>query len=205
MRTFVRSIAALAITAGLVAACGASAAPTQVPTSAPALAAATATPARPDPTGTPVATPTTTPPVGPMDPAFVKGTATGGPVVSEGTTREDGGLTIVEGVVLESISVILSDMRVTGPCTMHLNAVGSTAGGVGFQWGTMRIEKSDGAWEGPWRGAYWNGLQSETDAASWLVGSGAYEGLTFHLNIRGHALAPAELVGVILSAPPPAP
>ncbi|MEW6225702.1 MAG: hypothetical protein AB1627_13850 [Chloroflexota bacterium] len=205
MRTFVRSIAVLGVTAGLVAACGASAAPTQAPTSAPALAAATATPAPPDPTGTPVATPTTAPPVGPMDPAFVKGSAATGPATSvdDGTTREDGELTVVEGVVIDAINIMLSDARVSGRCTQYLNAIGSTADGVGFQWGTMRIENADGAWEGPWRGAYWDGLQSETDASSWMVGSGAYEGLTFYLHFQGHADVPAELVGVILPAGPP--
>jgi hypothetical protein len=201
MRTFVRSIAVLAVTAGLVAACGAAAAPTQAPTSA--LAAATTAPAPPDPTASPVVTPTAAPSVGPMDPAYVTGNASGGTETSKGTTREDGALTVVEGVVLGSISVTLSDARVTGSCTIHLNAVGSTADGVGFQWGTMRIENAGGAWEGPWSGAYWGGLQSETGMAGWMIGSGAYEGLTVYLDIRGHAGPPADLVGVILPAEPP--
>ena len=204
MRTFVRFFAVLMVTAGLVA-CNAAAAPTQAPTSAPALAAATATPAPPEPTAAPVATPTTAPSVGPMAPAYVTGTASGGAVVSEGTTTTEGGLTRVDGVVIEGIGLALSDPRVTGRCTQHLSAVGSTADGVGFEWGTMRIETADGAWEGSFRAAYWDGLQAEADGATWMVGSGAYEGLTFYLHYRGHAGPPADLVGLILPAPPPTP
>jgi hypothetical protein len=125
-------------------------------------------------------------------------------VVPEGTTTTEGGLTRVDGVVIEGIQLVLSDPRVTGRCTQHLSAVGSTADGVGFQWGTMRIETADGAWEGSFRAAYWDGLQAEADGATWMVGSGAYEGLTFYLHYRGHAGPPADLVGVILPAPPPA-
>jgi hypothetical protein len=205
MRTNLRSIAVLAVTAGLVAACATAAAPTLAPTIAPPPAAATATPAPPDPTARAVATPTAAPSVGPMDPAYVTGHAQGGGATSEGTTRQDGDLTIVEGVVLEAISISLSDARVTGTGTMHLNTVGSTTeDGVGFQWGTLRIENAGGAWEGSFTAAYWDGLQSESDGATWLVGSGAYEGLTFHLRFRGHAVSPADLEGVILPAPPPA-
>jgi hypothetical protein len=139
-----------------------------------------------------------------MDPAYVTGQGSGGPEPSEGTTTVEGGLTRVDGVVLHKIGIALSDPRVTGMGTLRLNAVGSTVKGVGFQWGTLRIENAGGAWEGSWTGAYWDHLQSETNGAAWMVGSGAYEGLTFYLNIRGHADQPADLEGVILPAPPPA-
>jgi hypothetical protein len=99
----------------------------------------------------------------------------------------------------------VNDPRVSGSATMHLSSAGSTAAGVGFQWGTMRIDNADGAWEGPWTGAYWDGLASETDNSSWMIGSGAYEGLTLSLHFRGHAGPPADLEGVILQAPPPTP
>jgi hypothetical protein len=86
---------------------------------------------------------------------------------------------------------------------LHVSAAGSTAAGVGFHWGTLRITNADGAWEGSWSGAYWDGPESETDNWSWMIGSGAYEGLTLSLHFRGHAIQPADLEGVILAAPPP--
>jgi hypothetical protein len=140
-----------------------------------------------------------------MDPAYVTGIASGGAavVVSEGTTTTDAALTRVEGVVIEGGSVMLSDPRVSGSLTQHISAVGSTADGVGFLWGTMLIENAGGAWEGSFTAAYWDGLQAESHGAGWMVGSGAYEGLTFNMTFRGHAGPPAELEGVILAAPPP--
>jgi len=207
MRMFTRSIALVALIAGLVAGCGAGAAsPATTPGAMPtaALAAATATPAPPKPAATPVATPTTAPSVGPMDPAHVTGFATGG-AGSEGTTREEGGLTITEGVVLDGISVTLFDPRVSGLATMGLNEI-KTPGGLAYQWGTLRIENAEGDWEGSWRGAGWGNPPSETgetDGSGWLTGSGAYEGLTLYLHFQGHAIQPADLLGVILPVPPP--
>jgi hypothetical protein len=204
MRTIVRSIATLAVTATLIMSCAASAAPTPAATATPAPAAATSTPAPPAPTGTPIATPTLAPPVGPMDAAHVTGIASGGNSVSEGTAHEEGALTVVEGVKLDLISVRLSDSRGSGQATMHVSEVATTEGLIGFQWGTLRIENADGAWEGPFRGACWGDPRGETDGTAWMIGSGAYEGLTFYLHFRGHTTAPAELTGVILPAPPPA-
>jgi hypothetical protein len=203
MRHIVRTIAVMAVTAGLLVACNAAATPTPAATPAPTQAVAPATPAPPDPTGTPVPSPTVAPSVGPMDAAYVTGSATGGNLVSEGTAREEGALTLVEGVELDYIGINMSDARGSGVGTMHLSEVATTEGLVGFQSGTLRIQNADGAWEGAFRSACWGDPRGESDGASWMIGSGAYEGLTFYLHFRGHSLSPAELTGVILPAPPP--
>ena len=77
--------------------------------------------------------------------------------------------------------------------------------GIGFQWGTMRLENKDGAWEGSFRAAAWGDpVEARPMRASWMVGSGAYKGLTLYLHFRGHAGPPADVDGVILPVPPPA-
>lgn len=115
MRTIVRSIAVLALTAGLVAACGGGAAPTPTAT----------------PTGTPVATPTATPSVGPMDPAYVTGTGTLSRT-DDGTTTADGDCTRVDGAVVESAGTS-TDPRVPGAARVTIS--GLECGSVGFEWG----------------------------------------------------------------------
>lgn len=201
MRTLVRSIAVLAVSAGLVGACAAAAAPTTAPTSTPAPAAVTVTPAPPDPTAAPTAAPTPAASVGPMDPAYVTGTGSIVTTVSEPTQRQVGELTYWDDVVLDTAGA-LSDPRLSGNSTLHLSAVTDHAG-VGFEWGTARIENAGGAWEGTLRGAVWNDLNA-SDLSGWYVGSGDYEGLTYYEHIRSSGLG-AEVVGVILPAEPPTP
>ena len=105
MRTIVRSIATLARDRGprLPAA---AAAPTPATTRRrqrrPLPRRRRRRPIRPAPR---LPTPTAVPSVGPMDPAHVTGTATGGSTMSEGTTDRTGGLASLEGVVLEYIRV----------------------------------------------------------------------------------------------------
>ena len=205
MRTIVRSIAVLAFAAGLVVACGA-AAPTPTATPAPTPSAATATqatatatPATPAPTGTPVPTPTAVPSVGPMDPAHVTGTGTLSQAYP-GTTTAVGDCTRVDGVVVEATGTS-SDPRVAG-AAMKFTVSGLDCGGVGFEWGTMSLTKADGAWEGTCTGGTWaSGYNS--DISCWLVGSGAYKGLTYYMHSRNAELSVA-VDGVILPAPPPA-
>lgn len=197
MSTIVRSIVELAFTAGLVVACGAAAAPTPAATPALTPAPATATPAPPDPTGTPVATPTAAPSVGPMDPAYVTGTGTLSQT-SPGTTTPDGDCTRIDGVVGESTGTN-TDPRAAGATSFTIS--GLDCGGVGFEWGTMRQTNADGAWEGMCTGGMWAN-ENNSNISCWLVGSGAYKGLTYYMHGRNVGLS-VEVDGVILPAPPP--
>jgi hypothetical protein len=191
MRTIVRSIAVLAFTAGLVVAC------------AGAAATPTATPAPPNPTGTPVATPTAARSVGPMDPAHVSGTGTISQT-SPGTTTTQGDCTRFDGAVVESAAGTSAtwtntDPRVAGATTVTIS--GLDCGGVGFEWGTMSQTTADGAWKGTCTGGMWAN-EMNGDISCWLVGSGAYKGLTYYLHSRNVG----DLVildGVILPAAPP--
>lgn len=198
MRTLVRSIAVLAFTAGLVVACGGAATPTPAATPALTPAAATATPAPPNPTGTPVATPTAAPSVGPMDPAYVTGTGTLSQT-SPGTTSTVGACTRIDGVVGESAAGTNTDPRAAGATRFTISVL--DCGGVGFQWGTMSQKTADGAWEGTCTGGLWAN-ESESSLSCWLVGSGAYKGLTYYMHARNVDLA-VEVDGVILPAAPP--
>ena len=197
MRTIVRSIAVLAFTAGLVVACGAAAAPTPAATPTLTPAAATATPAPPDPTGTPVATPTAAPSVGPMDPAYVTGTGTLSQT-NPGTTTAVGDCTRLDGVAGESTGTS-TDPRAAGTTKFTMSAL--DCGGVGFEWGTMSLTTADGTWEGTCAGGFWAD-EANGNRSCWLVGSGAYKGLTYYLNPRN--VGDSVMVdGVILPAAPP--
>ena len=57
------------------------------------------------------------------------------------------------------------------------------------------------AWEGSCTGSTWNDLRAG-DLSCWLVGSGAYKGLTYYMHARTVDLSVA-VDGVILPAPPP--
>jgi hypothetical protein len=205
MRTIVRSIAVLAFTTGLVVACGAAAAPTPAATPALTPAAATATPAPPNPTGTSVATPTAAPSVGPMHPAYVSGTGTLSQT-SPGTTTPDGDCTRVDGAVVEATGTNVveatgtnTDPRVTGATRLTLS--GLDCGGAGFMWGKMSLTTANGSWEGTCTGGTW-AHENNGDLSCWLVGSGAYKGLTYYTHSRfiGESVAGD---GVILPAAPP--
>jgi hypothetical protein len=197
MRTFVRSIAVLAVTAGLVAACSAAATSTPASTSAPS--APTATPALSDPTSTPART--AAPSVGPMEPAYVTGTA----ILSQtnpGTTTLDGDCTRIDGVVVEATGTN-TDPRAAGGKT-SFTISGIDCGGVGFEWGTMSTTDADGVWKGPCTGGMWNS-EDASNISCWLVGSGAYRGLTYYMHARNVGNL-VDVDGVILpAAPPPAP
>ncbi len=92
------------------------------------------------------------------------------------------------------------DPRVAG--TTRFTTNGPVCGVVGFQWGTMSTTNADGAWEGTCTGGMW-GNGDVNDISCWLVGSGAYKGLTYYKHTRTAGLSFAD-DGVILPAPPPA-
>jgi hypothetical protein len=198
MRTIVRSIVVLAIAAGLVGACGASAGPTQAPSLAATPADPTATPAPPDPTSTPTVAATPVKSVEPMASAYVTGTAS----ISEtnpGTTVAEGDCTRVSGVVVQGTST-MNDPRVSGTSTAQIGGI--LCGPVGFEWITsMQVENADGAWEGPCTGGMWANANA-SNIGCWLVGSGAYKGLTYYMHGRNTGDS-ATVDGVILPAAPP--
>ena len=198
MGTIIRSIAVLAFSAGLVVACGTAAAPTPAASPAFTPAAATVTSAPPSPTGTPVATPTAAPSVGPMDPAHVTGTGTLSQT-SPGTTTPDGDCTRIDGVVVETATGTNTDPRAAGATRVTISA--RDCGGVGFQWGTMSQTTANGAWEGTCTGGMWAN-DNESSLSCWLVGSGAYKGLTYYMHSRNMGDSVA-VDGVIIPAPPP--
>jgi hypothetical protein len=156
----------------------------------------------PQPTTTQPPTSTSTPaPVPPTDGAgagYVAGTETVS-VVSSGTTTQAGAVVQVRGRVVSSTDT-MSDPRVTGTGTIHANA--DSYGSVATQWGVYRLENAGGAWEGTWTGALWDD-QGITDVTGWLVGSGAYEGLTYHFQARGSEIL--EVEGIIYPGSPPVP
>ena len=181
MRRIVRSLALLAL-AGSVAACGTAAA---TPTSTP-----TATPA---PVATPVAT---TDGVGDE---YVTGTMTFSPL-QDGTTTKVGNVTQLRGAVFTG-AWTMNDPRVNATGTARLSVDEYT--NVYPEWGTMRLENANGAWEGTVTGASWNGGYTANDSG-WLVGSGAYAGYTYYVHFWGSGYNYlAE--GIIFLGSPPAP
>lgn len=149
----------------------------------------------PAPTATPL--PTVTPP----SPAGAAAGHTTGKmtlsVVSEGRSTVVGDVTQVHGRELATVSS-MGDPQVTGTGTLLVNV--DLHGAVGPQWGTYHLENADGAWDGTCAGASWDGGDA-VDIACWLVGSGAYEGSTYHLVARGTDALAVE--GSVIPGSPP--
>jgi hypothetical protein len=162
----------------------------------------TAPAATPQPTAPQPQTSTSTPaPVAPSDGAgagYVVGTETVS-IVSSGTATQAGAVVQVRDRAVSSADT-MSDPRVTGIGAIRANA--DSYGSVAIQWGVYRLENADGAWEGTWTGALWDD-QRITDVTGWLVGSGAYEGLTYRFQVRGSDIL--EVEGIIYPGSPPVP
>ncbi len=157
----------------------------------------------PAPTSTPTPTPTITPSPSASE-TSVGSVHVGGTsslvVVSAGETTQAGDVSQVRGIVITTTEAI-DDQWASGTGTFHLSLDASA--GLGFEWGTARIENADGAWDGPCSGASWsNGQQS--DVSCWLAGSGSYEGFTYYWHGRNAGLA-GVIDGTILPAPAPSP
>jgi hypothetical protein len=120
-------------------------------------------------------------------------------VETYGTSEKAGDVIRMRGVVATTVDT-MNDPRVTGTGTIH--GENDSYGSVGPQWGTYRLENADGAWEGTWTGALWNG-GGVSQVTAWLVGSGAYEGYTYYFRARGSN--PAKVDGIIFRGSPPAP
>ena len=94
---------------------------------------------------------------------------------------------------------VMDDPRVSG--TMEYVHNSDDHGGMGPTWGTLRLENDNGAWEGVVSG-YW--YAPETRTAGWLVGEGAYEGLSYyHESVLEHGYLTIGMSGIIYSGDPP--
>ncbi len=141
----------------------------------------------------------------PVAAAFVTGTGTADNQ-DPGTTTSDGGLWHTAGIVL-AVETRMSDPRVKASGTFRLSADGS--GTLGYAVGTLRLVNADGAWDGTCTGASWNDTYA-ADLGCWLVGSGAYEGLTWYADFgitgtAGLTTADCAITGTVLPGSPPSP
>lgn len=133
----------------------------------------------------------------------VRGTST---LVEE---QEPGTVTLEDGVFRSRGAVLItaedaSDPRVIGRGTITLNvdAYADEGGALGarqIRFGTMRLENEDGAWEGRFAGRLSNGRFIQT---YWLVGEGAYNGLTYVVTAGGDGPVWAS-EGLIYPGDPP--
>jgi len=201
MRAAARLACAVALAAGL-AACGtdddgaSDGATATVPATPSETATATAAPApEPEPAATLPAEPVV---LGAA--TLVKGTAECSPTFGTDTTDADGTEHMRDGSV--ACSYAMNDPRVTGGTThsWSLDAWSDDQGeSVLFQWGTSRLETEGGIWEGTYRGT--TNERTGDSLSHWYRGTGAYEGLTFHVMFTG--FGPWDLEGVIYPGEPP--
>lgn len=153
-------------------------------------------------TASPTPVPTPSPiPADPMAPAFATGTGRT-TIEARGTTTVDkAGIAHTVGVVLVVVTA-MGDPRLTGTGTYRLAV--DASGKLGFASGTLRLENAGGAWEGRCTGATRDGLADGTFSC-WLVGSGAYAGLTYYVSHHIAASGGDTLTGVVLEGSPPSP
>ncbi len=203
MNRFIRMVTVLAVAGLIVGACAAAAAtPTPSPTPVPAAstAAPVVTPQSTLLVVTPMPVATSSMPADPKAPAYA--TVSGGFTMTGDVTRtKDGDCERVSGGVVEGWGTA-SDARLSGTSRFDISGVG--CGGIGFEYGTMRIENAGGAWEGFCSGGIWNS-ENSYDLACWLSGSGAYEGLTtyYHSSNASPGGPGGADVAVILPMPAP--
>ncbi len=155
----------------------------------------------------PAPAPTSTPPprvtpspgasISSVGSSYVVGTASL-VVVNAGEATQSADVSQVRGIVITTAQVA-DDPRATGSGTFQLNV--DAMGGLGFEWGTVRIENANGAWEGSCSGASWSD-SAVSDITCWLTGSGGYQGLTYYWHGR-NAGAAGSIDGTIVPAPGP--
>jgi hypothetical protein len=120
--------------------------------------------------------------------------------LQDGTTTKVGNVTQLRGAVFTG-AWTMNDPRVNATGTARLSVDEYT--NVYPEWGTMRLENANGAWEGTVTGGGWNGGET-TNFSGWLVGSGAYAGYTYYVHYWGSGYSYlAE--GIIFQGSPPAP
>lgn len=196
MRSTARLSVALALVGLVVSACGAAATSSPAPTGTPTQAATST----PSPTAEATARPTVTksPMTDGAGPEYVTGTDSALRVTQSGTETVVNGVTRVRDQQMQSLST-MNDPRVSGTSFITLN--GDIHGIVMAEWGTVRLENPDGAWEGSWTGAAWNDGNATT-VSGWLVGSGAYAGYTYYFHTYGES-TPFATEGIIFEGSPP--
>jgi hypothetical protein len=120
--------------------------------------------------------------------------------VENGTETKVGNVTQLRGVVLTG-PWTMNDPRVNVTGTARLNV--DEYDNVCAEWGTMRLENGNGAWEGTVTTAAWNGCTTANDSG-WLVGSGGYAGYTYYVHFWGSGYT-YLVEGIIFLGSPPAP
>jgi hypothetical protein len=148
--------------------------------------------------------PTASPPPTPLPPTDGEGDEiVGGTetvlIVTRGTSLQVGDVRQTRGLVATTVDT-MNDPRVTGTGT--LKGENDTYGSVGPEWGTYHLENADGAWDGTWTGARWDG-GNVSQVTAWLIGSGAYKGYSYYLIARG--TNPMRVDGLIVHGSPPTP
>lgn len=156
-------------------------------------------PAALHPTPTATASPTPVATTDGVGDEYVTGTMSFSPV-ENGTETKVGNVTQLRGLVFTG-AWTMNDPRVNATGTARLSVDEYT--NVYPEWGTMRLENANGAWEGTVTGGGWNGGET-TNFSGWLVGSGAYAGYTYYVHYWGSGYSYlAE--GIIFQGSPPAP
>lgn len=156
-------------------------------------------PAAPHPTPTATASPTPVATTDGVGDEYVTGTMSFSPV-ENGTETKVGNVTQLRGLVFTG-AWTMNDARVNATGTARLSVDEYT--NVCSEWGTMRLENANGAWEGTVTAGAWNGGET-TNFSGWLVGSGAYAGYTYYVHFWGSGYS-YLVEGIIFQGSPPAP
>jgi hypothetical protein len=156
-------------------------------------------PAAPHSTPTATASPTPVATTDGVGDEYVTGTMNFS-MVDNGTETKVGNVTQLRGVVLTG-PWTMNDPRVNVTGTARLNV--DEYDNVCAEWGTMRLENGNGAWEGTVTTAAWNGCTTANDSG-WLVGSGGYAGYTYYVHFWGSGYT-YLVEGIIFLGSPPAP
>ncbi len=156
-------------------------------------------PAAPHPTPTATASPAPVATTNGGGDKYVTGTMSFSPV-ENGTETKVGNVTQLRGLVFTG-AWTMNDARVNATGIARLSVDEYTD--VCSEWGTMRLENANGAWEGTVTAGAWNGGEA-TNFSGWLVGSGAYAGYSYYVHYWGSGYSYlAE--GIIFQGSPPAP
>lgn len=199
-RTYARAVSLVALLAAMSTACG-----DDGGTEAITTVATTATAA---PTPVTAAAPASTvgAPVTYADQAtYVSGTIADF-TIDQGTVTDDGnGASHSRGGSL-SYTMIANDPRAGGKLTATWNSDrwGVEDNGALVQWGDAVLTNEGGTWEGSYAGALASDYGGDV-VTRWLVGTGAYEGLTFYWWLAGYegGIDGAQWYGIIYPGNPP--
>ena len=117
-----------------------------------------------------------------------------------GVPGEVDGVSQLQGQVSSYVVESDLDPRLVGQGVFTFNGA-EYLPGVGPVWGTLRFQTEEGAWEGSLSGMARPG---QTRLSGWLVGEGAYEGLSQYRDmIADHSTAETVITGIIIPGDPP--